>query len=122
MKKNDIFLIAGILICAFVFGIYFLFIPKSQQSSVIIYVDGIKVMEHSLWQQKEIYIPQLEGNINKLIIRDKKAWIEEANCTDKLCQKQYPIAKNGQMIICLPHKVVIEIKNGNKLVLDGITN
>ena len=33
-----------------------------------------------------------------------------ANCNDALCVKQGNISKVGQTIICLPHKLIIEIK------------
>ena len=35
--------------------------------------------------------------------------MEDADCPDRLCVKQGRIKKVGESIVCLPHKVVIEI-------------
>lgn len=50
--------------------------------------------------------------------------IEDADCPDKICLKQGFINKPGQSIICLPHKLVIEIigdtKEEKSSEIDGI--
>ena len=43
----------------------------------------------------------------------------EATCPDKLCIKQGNIEKKGATIVCLPHHLVIEIKEGNEQKQDG---
>lgn len=43
----------------------------------------------------------------------------EATCPDKLCIKQGHIEKKGATIVCLPHHLVIEIKEGNEQKQDG---
>ena len=37
--------------------------------------------------------------------------MEDANCPDKLCIKQGKIDSNGQKIVCLPNKTVVEIRS-----------
>ena len=49
------------------------------------------------------------GGQNRLIIENGRAYMQEADCPDKLCVKQGNISMKGQSIICLPHKVVAEI-------------
>jgi hypothetical protein len=44
----------------------------------------------------------------------------EADCPDGLCVKQHKIDKTGQTIVCLPHRVVIEIEGGQTNELDGV--
>ena len=51
--------------------------------------------------------------------------MENANCLDKICVKAGFINKPGQSIVCLPHKLVIDIignrnQNQNNKV-DGIS-
>lgn len=50
--------------------------------------------------------------------------VEDADCPDKICLKQGFINKSGQSIICLPHKLVIEIigntKEEKSSEIDGI--
>jgi hypothetical protein len=44
-----------------------------------------------------------------------------ADCPDKLCVKQRSIAKEGETIVCLPHRVVVKISGGERPVIDGVT-
>ena len=55
-----------------------------------------------------------EGKRNVLVIQEGKAYMEEADCPDKLCVKQKAIERNGESIICLPHKLVIRMPEARK--------
>ncbi len=46
---------------------------------------------------------------NILVIENGKAFIKSANCPDKICVKHHKISKTGETIVCLPHKLVVEI-------------
>ena len=35
--------------------------------------------------------------------------MKDANCPDKICEGHQKISYKGETIVCLPHKVVIEI-------------
>lgn len=37
-----------------------------------------------------------------------------ATCPDHLCIKQGAINKKGQSIICLPHKLIVEVVSGGE--------
>ena len=47
---------------------------------------------------------------NIIKIKDNKIGIIEADCPDKVCMNPEHIEKPGQSLVCLPHKVMIEIK------------
>lgn len=47
---------------------------------------------------------------NLLVIKDGKASMKEADCPDKICVAHKPICKKGETIVCLPHKVVVEVR------------
>ena len=61
-----------------------------------------------------------EGKRNVLVIQEGKAYMEEADCPDKLCVKQKAIERNGESIICLPHKLVIRIAGGEEGEVDAV--
>ena len=42
-------------------------------------------------------------------IEDGKAYMEEANCPDGYCEEQGKISGHTQTIVCLPHKLVVEV-------------
>ena len=53
-------------------------------------------------------------NINTLVIEDGKAYIKSATCPDKICVGHRPISKDGETIVCLPHKIVISVSDEKK--------
>ena len=50
-----------------------------------------------------------ESGSNTLVIENGQAWIEQADCPDGLCMKTGKISRTGQSIICLPHRLSVEI-------------
>lgn len=46
-------------------------------------------------------------------VADGKVYVAESDCPDKLCVRQGKIEKPGQMIVCLPNRVVVKIVSEN---------
>lgn len=120
MKRKDIILISVILILALAgFGI--LQLTRKDGNTVVVTVDGEKVYETVLSEEQVYQIPVNNGK-NVLEIRDGAARMKEADCPDQICRKHKEISKSGETIVCLPHKVVIEIQSDMETrELDGIT-
>ena len=51
---------------------------------------------------------------NIISIKDGQVTISEADCPGGDCTRQGPISRTGETIVCLPHKVMIEITGGKK--------
>ncbi len=47
--------------------------------------------------------------------------ILEADCPDKVCIKDGMIIKPGQSLVCLPNKVVVEIKGVKNAETDDVS-
>ena len=110
ITKGDIFLLAGLLLFALLFWLAVrAFTPAGTQ--VEISVDGKTEMFLPLDQDTEQLI-KTDAGTNLVRIRDGKVTCEEADCPDKLCVKHSAISAVGETIICLPHKVVLEIREG----------
>ena len=62
---------------------------------------------------KQIVIESKYG-YNLIEIGDEKVRVIEANCPDKIDVKQGFISKIGESIICLPNRMVVEIKGMEK--------
>lgn len=122
MKKNDVILIFCIIsiasIIIFGFSVFF----KEDGAVVVVQQDGIITNTYSLLIDREIIIGDLQNDHNILVIKDGYASISQANCPDSLCVRQQKINKQGELIVCLPHGLVIKIDNGEKTILDGVTN
>ena len=109
MKRKDIYLLAGLITAGLLIGLIVFFSGKSG-NMVSVRVDGREVMTFSLEEDQEYEIQGEGGRYNKIIIRNGEVWMEEASCPDHLCMKMGHLSKSGQSIICLPNKVVIEIR------------
>ena len=107
MKKRDIILVVSLLVVAGIVFLIFNFNNKSGKT-VIITENGSTYGTYSLSENKEIDIKTDFGH-NKVVIKDGKVHMEEADCPDKYCVKQGKITKTRQNIVCLPHKIVVEI-------------
>lgn len=108
--RNDIILVAVILVIAAA-GLLFFGLNKEMGSSVAVNINGEQTAVYPLSVNTEVTITTGENNehINVLTIKDGKAYISEANCPDGICAETRAAQYVGETIVCLPHKVVIEI-------------
>lgn len=108
-QKKDLLLVAAILAVAAVgFGVNY-FVQREPAARLEISVDG-KVLEVlDLDKDTELLIEGWDGGSNHLVIQDGMAWVDEATCPDKVCIHQGRVAKNRQMIVCLPNRMVATV-------------
>lgn len=106
--KNDLILISVILTSALI--IFLIFKLNSKNGShVTVSVNGQITDSYPLNQNIETVIKSDKDFENLLVIENGTAFVKSANCRDKICVHHRKIAKTGETIVCLPHKVVIEI-------------
>ena len=90
-------------------------------SMINITVDGTLYGNYELSEPQEIPI-ELDGRIaNIIVIENGSAHMKDADCPDRLCMRQGSIDQDGQTIICLPHKLVVEVTGGKKEAYDSIS-
>ena len=112
-KKNDLILIIFLTLTSVVMLIGIsLFSRKG--ATVVVSVDGKEVASFPLDEDTVYNIGGYHGGENILEVKDGKAHLTDASCPDKLCVNMGYISKTGQSIICLPNKVVIEIKGNTE--------
>ncbi|MBE5955806.1 MAG: NusG domain II-containing protein [Lachnospiraceae bacterium] len=120
MKKNDFLLILCVLVLAGGVFLWNNLVRGDAGGEAVVYVDGEVYASYPLNEERELVI-ETEYGKNFLIIKDGKADMTEADCPDGLCVKQHSIYKTGQTIVCLPHRVVVEVEGGQANELDGMT-
>lgn len=54
------------------------------------------------------------SSYNLLAVDGEGVWIQAADCPDQICVHHIPIKGGGESIICLPHKLVVEIAGGTE--------
>ena len=109
-RKNDIALAVVIILLATA-GLLLFNLTKSQGDYVIVKVDGVEKYRYSLNEDVDtvIYTGKNNEGTNRLIIKDGEAYVSQANCPDKICAEHKPISNANESIICLPHRVSVEI-------------
>lgn len=124
MKKKDLILICSVLVLAAAFWLVpraVGFFGNSKEQKLRITVSGEEYGTYSLEEDQVIKV----GDTNVCEIKDKKVSMISADCPDQLCIHQRPIHLQGETIVCLPNKVVLEItgtKQTDQEALDGVVN
>ncbi len=108
--KNDIF-VAAVFILAALIGIALLTFFRAEGDYAIVSIDGSETERYSLSADTEVDIITEGKKVNRLVIENGKAYISYADCPDKICVSHRKISKEGETIICLPHKLVISIES-----------
>ena len=124
MKKNDVILIAGLLLAALAAfgGISWYLAADTQKAEAVVEVDGQEKGRYPLDQDTSVEIQLEDGSYNLLEIKDGRADITEASCPDKICVDHRPVSRRGESLVCLPNKVVVEIESGQEAEVDGMTH
>ena len=112
--RNDLIFIAAIL-AVVALGAAALFFLRGEGSTVQVEVDGTVIGIYPLSVDREVEIKTGENGeeLNLLVIKDGKATVTAATCPDGICAAHRPISREGESIVCLPHKVVITVIGGS---------
>ena len=140
--KKDAILLCGILAGACLLWLIPFFLNSLNRDTpayVLISQDGREIASYPLGEDQTVNIPwgdafstqenpsleeilsEEEGGYNLLLIENGQASVTDADCPDQLCVRQRSISRNGESIICLPHRLVIRIQAGEESDLDAIT-
>lgn len=125
MKRWDIWII---IFCIGMAAIFFSVskINKTseyKQKYVEIFSNGKLFKKVSLQNPNASENVIVETDLGKNIIQIEKGKVRiiEADCPDRICIKNGWISEPGQMIVCLPHKLVIEIKGDKEIEVDDFS-
>jgi hypothetical protein len=127
MKKNDMILIGIVLIVSLIaLGTIKWFQSQNDAAQeVLVKHNGVIIKSFKLTEKtNEEFLYDEDGEINRIVIKDGVVSISEANCRDQICVKTQAITQNGGIIVCLPHKVTVEIfsENAEEDGLDSIAD
>lgn len=104
MKKGDFIIIASV-VAAFVLSVALLFSFSKQPSRVIIKQDNKIIYDQSIDKNASF-----DTGTNTVVIKDGVVFVKEASCKNQVCVNSGKISKKGESIVCLPNKVIVEIK------------
>ena len=117
IKKGDIIISISLLVISILmaFTISNNNIEKiSNNTSKLLRVEKNSKLLYELHLDEDREIVLQDNNkYNKIIIKDGKVYMKEANCRDQICVHMHPIKEMGETIICLPNQVFLEIIDPN---------
>ncbi len=119
MKKKDWILIIIVLCVAACAYFSHQLLRNTGAGEVVVKVNGKLTGTYSLNEDQEITIN--EGS-NVLEIKNGRADMVKADCPDQLCVHQRAVSVSNENIICLPNKVIVEIRSRTDSKIDTVTN
>ena len=125
MKRNDVILIIVILVLTFGFAIGTAIHNhrvSTEGGVALVTVDGEEYGRYPLNQDRSVRIDLGDEEYNVLTIANGEASMSEASCRDQICVHHFHIHYTGDTIVCLPHKVIVEIVGGEADDIDAATH
>ncbi|MDN6161470.1 MAG: NusG domain II-containing protein [Atopostipes sp.] len=127
MKIGDLIIIGLLVIISFLPLAIFAnnksqLTDKDQQIQVVVSVDGEEIHQMELKNDhtRETFLYDNGSGHENLIVRDgDEVYIKEASCPDELCVYEGPINQVGETIVCLPHRLLVEIVSTSSAIEDS---
>ena len=125
LRKADIILFLALCLLGAVLTVWSVrTAAASSGAEVIITIDGAEYGRYSLDSDRTISIDR-NGNHNLVVISDGTVHMEEASCKNQICVNTGKISRAGEIIVCLPNYVIVEIigngeGGGENEVVDAI--
>ncbi|MPM74401.1 hypothetical protein SDC9_121389 [bioreactor metagenome] len=109
--RRDLILIGAIALLALaLFGVSRL-LNAGPAEMVVVTVDSQEYARLPLKEDARLLITAQRGQTNLLVIENSTARISEASCSNQVCVNTGRISEAGEIIVCLPHKVVVSIES-----------
>ena len=108
MKKNDKILIIAVLVIGILACLLFSF--RGSGKEVVISQNGVETFRFDLSEENSVVLQYDEKEFNEIVVNDGKVSVIYATCPDQIGVEQGEISQEGETIVCLPHKLVVEIK------------
>lgn len=110
IKKRDIIVILLILFLSLFMAFFAKKLKSNEDGSYLrIELNGKEYGRYPLNKDKTFKIKIGEDEYNVVEIKNKEVRMKEANCRDLLCTHMPSIKKVGETIVCLPHRLILEI-------------
>ena len=118
MKSNIKWIIIFAALCLICALILVVMGRRSGERAEII-VDGEVVRTVELSEDNEFDIELGGGEFNRIRVENGRIAVIDASCPDKLCVRQGYISGGGIPIVCLPHRLSVEVTGGSGV--DAVT-
>lgn len=119
LKPGDLIIIVLLVVLSFLPVVIFSMNSVSTEqanNSVVISADGVHLHEMDLVDDGETetyeYVSE-DGHRNVIVREGTEVKMIDASCPDQLCVRQGTITDAGETIVCLPHRLIVEVTSDN---------
>lgn len=117
LRPWDILIVLALVVLSFApIVVFSLNRADSPIQEAVLSVDGKKIKTFGLSDESQSYTylyKDKDGDENLIQVKGSKIRIKEASCKDQVCVRRGWIDESGETIVCLPHKLLIEIKSSD---------
>lgn len=120
MKKRDLLILGAVLAVAAVLLVAGYFISHSgREDTVEVYLGNALYTSAPLNEDAVLEISQPDGAVNHVEIKGGAVRMLDSNCSNQDCVRIGPVSAENQgihfaTIVCLPHKVTVELRLGGE--------
>ncbi|MCQ2567827.1 MAG: NusG domain II-containing protein [Mogibacterium sp.] len=112
LTKADIILLIVLVLIGIASTVY-VSSSKTGGDKISITRSGKLYGTYSLIEDREIPITDDSGEVtNTVVINGGKVHMGSASCHNQVCVHHAAISSNGESIICLPNRVIVQIEGG----------
>lgn len=83
---------------------------SGQGATAVVKVDSRVLHELPLSEDQELWVGAPETGRNLVRVKDGAVLVAEADCPDKVCVHTGAIRREGEVIACLPHGLIVYIR------------
>ena len=85
----------------------------------IVQQNGELIAELDLQKETELQLDDGLGGTNTVKVKDGMIFVSDANCPDQICVYSNPISHTGEVVACLPHGLLLTVKEPGGEALDA---
>lgn len=88
-------------------------VPGDAAYEALVIVDGATYRRIPLVSgaPRETFTVETAGGKNIIAVENGAIAVIDADCPARVCVRQGPISRPGEVIACLPHRLLIEVRN-----------
>lgn len=124
LKKNDLVLLVLYLFLTVAMTGYVIKDKMDAKAGAVVIVSEGKEVKRLTWPAKDQSF-EIKNDLGFITVKieNNKVSVTDADCHDQVCVRTRSIDQGGEMIVCLPHKIYVEIQKdeSGSDVLDGFS-
>lgn len=118
--KNDLFFLIVFLMISGCLFIVFGRSSKEDGAYALVTVNGEEYARLDLDKDTDITVSTDKGT-NTIHVSGGEVCVDSADCPDQICVNHVAVRYDGESIVCLPHKLVIEICSEKEGDVDAVS-